>query len=347
MNDLHYMRYALSLSKRGIGQVAPNPSVGCVFVKDGRVLSVGWTGQGGRPHAEAAAIALAKKRNEDLKGATAYVTLEPCSHHGKTPPCAEALIQAGITRAVIATMDPDPRVSGKGIALLEAAGITVETGLLEDEAQKINVGFFSRILHKRPFITLKIATSLDGKIALGNGESKWITSPLSRRRAQLLRHQHDAIMVGKNTVIQDDPRLTSRLQNTISPLRVVLDTQGQLSHDYKIFDTVAETLHLTKKEIKTTENGLLDLTDVMQYLATKGITRLLAEGGAALATHLLKENLVDQLIWFRAPKIIGNDGLAGLGTLNLSALSAAGDFEKIRSLNLGNDLMEIYEKPLT
>ena len=340
------MKYALSLAKRGIGQVAPNPAVGCVLVKNEQIISIGWTGEGGRPHAEAIAIDLAKQKNKTLDGATAYVTLEPCSHHGQTPPCAEALIQAGIKRVVIASVDPDPRVSGRGIKLLKNAGIIVEVGLLERETQELNAGFFSKILKNKPFVTLKIATSLDGKIALGNGKSKWITSALSRRHAHFLRYQNDAIMVGKNTVIQDDPLLTSRLINTSSLTRVVLDTNGTLlnSKDYKIFDGSAETLHITKNEVDITWKGTLDLEKVLNHLAKKGITRLLVEGGAILATNLLKQNLVDQLIWFRASKIIGNDGLAGFGEFDLSEISTIQKFNKIKIRSLGSDLMEVYEK---
>jgi diaminohydroxyphosphoribosylaminopyrimidine deaminase/5-amino-6-(5-phosphoribosylamino)uracil reductase len=226
------MRAALALARRGLGRVAPNPAVGCVLVKDGRVVGRGWTQAGGRPHAETEALARA---GEAARGATAYVTLEPCSHHGKTPPCAESLIAAGISRSVVALEDPDPRVSGSGLTLLREAGIAVDTGLLAEAAAEVNAGYLMRTRTGRPLVTLKLATTLDGRIATRAGESRWITGPLARARAHLLRAESDAVLVGSGTAVTDNPRLDVRLPGLEgrSPLRVLLDGRLRLplTHD--------------------------------------------------------------------------------------------------------------------
>ena len=203
--DKDFMDVALSLAARNLGDTWPNPTVGCVLVKDGHVIGRGWTGSGGRPHAETEALGRA---GAAAKGATAYVTLEPCSHHGKTPPCADALIEAGISRVVVATTDPDSRVSGRGIAKLKAAGVIVEVGLSKGEADRLNAGHFLRAKHNRPFFALKVAASLHGRIALANGDSKWITAPPARRAVQALRARFDAILIGSGTALADDPLLT-------------------------------------------------------------------------------------------------------------------------------------------
>src|SRR5215475_2950035 len=227
-DDAGHMAAALDLARRGLGRVWPNPAVGCVLVRQGRVVGRGWTQPGGRPHAETEAL---HRAGAAAKGATAYVTLEPCSHHGRTPPCADALIAAGIARAVVAMEDPDPRVSGAGLARLREAGIKVDLGLGESEAGEINAGFFLRIRERRPLITLKLAMTLDGRIATRSGESRWITGEAARARAHLLRAQHDAVMVGSGTVLADDPLLNVRLPGLgrQSPLRIVLDGRMRLS----------------------------------------------------------------------------------------------------------------------
>src|SRR5437764_12238002 len=218
------MRAALGLALRGLGNVWPNPAVGCVIVKEGRVVGRGWTQPGGRPHAETEALARA---GEATRGATAYVTLEPCCHWGRTPPCTDALIAAGVRRVVVALEDPDPRVAGEGVRRLGAAGLHVDIGLGETEAAEINAGFFCRLRNGRPLVTLKLATSLDGRIATRRGESQWITGPPARERAHALRAGHDAIMVGTGTVLADDPQRTCRLPGLAhrSPVRVVIDRQ--------------------------------------------------------------------------------------------------------------------------
>ncbi|MBX6375722.1 MAG: bifunctional diaminohydroxyphosphoribosylaminopyrimidine deaminase/5-amino-6-(5-phosphoribosylamino)uracil reductase RibD, partial [Acetobacteraceae bacterium] len=219
------MRAALALARRGLGNAWPNPAVGCVLVRDGRVVGRGWTQPGGRPHAETEALRRAGP--EGARGATAYVTLEPCSHHGRTPPCCDALIAAGVARVVVALQDPDSRVNGRGIARLRAAGIAVETGLCEAEARAINAGFIRRIHLGLPLVTLKLATTLDGRIATATGESRWITGPEARREAHALRARHDAVLVGSGTVLADDPDLTCRLPGMAKTpvLRVVADSR--------------------------------------------------------------------------------------------------------------------------
>src|SRR5579872_5958594 len=222
MTDLRHMKTALALARRGLGLVWPNPSVGCVIVMEGRVIGRGWTRPGGRPHGETEALSQA---GEAARGATAYVSLEPCCHWGKTPPCTDALVAAGITRVVVPIEDPDPRVQGQGVARLKAAGIKVDVGLCAAEAAEVNAGFFLRMKEGRPLLTLKLATSRDGRIATRGQESQWITGPLSRARAHLLRATHDAVMVGSNTVLVDDPLLTCRLPGLEerSPVRIVVD----------------------------------------------------------------------------------------------------------------------------
>ena len=219
-DDLLHMRAALALARRGLGNAWPNPAVGCVLVKEGRVIGRGWTQPGGRPHAETEAL---RRAGDAARGATAYVTLEPCSHHGRTPPCCEALAEAGIARVVMAMRDPDPRVNGRGLAMLRGAGIAVEEGLLEAEARALNAGFFRRIQAGMPVVTLKLASTLDGRIATASGESRWITGAAARREVHALRARHDAILVGSGTVLADDPDLTCRIpgMERVPMLRVV------------------------------------------------------------------------------------------------------------------------------
>jgi diaminohydroxyphosphoribosylaminopyrimidine deaminase/5-amino-6-(5-phosphoribosylamino)uracil reductase len=357
------MDAALSLARRGLGRVWPNPAVGCVLVaRDGRgsrVVGRGWTQPGGRPHAETEALARA---GELARGATAYVTLEPCSHHGKTPPCAEALIAAGIQRAVIAIEDPDPRVSGRGLAVLRAAGIDATVGAGAAEAREINAGFLSRITKGRPMVALKLATTLDGRIALANGASRWITGPEARRRAHLLRTSHDAILVGTGTVAADDPQLTCRLAGLEdrSPVRVVLDRSLGLSSDARVFDGAAPTwlIHgpgvdasradaLRQKSIELQEiamglDGKLDLAALFARLGERGLTRVLVESGGKLAAAMLQAGLVDRLYWFRAGAVIGGDGQAAIGDLGLQDLDRIGRFTLRERLACGQDTMEIW-----
>ncbi len=318
--DLGSMRTALALARRGLGTVWPNPAVGCVIVKTGRVVGRGWTQPGGRPHGETEAL---RRAGEAARGATAYVSLEPCCHWGQTPPCADALIDAGVKRVLVAIEDPDPRVAGAGLHRLRAAGIAVETGLCAEEAAEINAGFLTRLRLGRPFVTLKLATSLDGHNAIASGESQWITGPPARERAHMMRATHDAIMVGTGTVLADDPQLTCRLPGLDhrSPVRVVIDRHlripptAQLITEARRVPTWLITLPTSDPtrrrafldsgvsliDLDADREGHIDLAAALQVLGERGITRLLVEGGAQLAAALLRCRLVDRLAWVHAP----------------------------------------------
>lgn len=351
------MRLALALAARGLGQVWPNPAVGCVIVRDGRVLGRGWTQPTGRPHAEPVALTQA---GDAARGATAFVTLEPCAHTGKTPPCATALIGAGIARLVCATTDPDPRVSGKGIAMLRDAGITVDQGVLEPEARLLNAGFLKRVETGLPHLTLKLATSVDGRIATANGNSKWITNAASREYVHHLRACHDAILVGSGTALADDPDLRVRLagQSHRSPVRIILDTNGRLSTDSRLIKTAHETPvwlchdsekacdHLAANGVSLigcrTTRGRLDLRDVLKSLAARGITRVFCEGGGTLAAGLINAGLVDELITFQAGVLLGGDGIPATGDLNLNSVAEATRFTRIETRSFGDDTMSIW-----
>ena len=357
------MRAALALARRGLGRVAPNPAVGCVLVKNGRVVGRGWTQPGGRPHAETEAL---DRAGDQAGGATAYVTLEPCAHHGETPPCAEALAAAGVARCVVALGDPDPRVAGQGLARLREAGIEVVEGLLAEEAAEINAGFLTRLRDGRPLVTLKLATTLDGRIATKAGESRWITGEPARAQGHLLRASHDAVMVGGGTALADDPRLDVRLPGLEerAPLRVVLDGSLRLptSHDLVARAGAQPTLLFTRAghpperlqaleaagvevvEVSADEDGLLSVAEVLQALGRRGLTRLLVEGGGRLAASLLRADRVDRLVWFRAPTVIGGDGLAAVGGFGLEHLADLSRFHRISVLPLGADLVETYAR---
>ncbi|HEY5239201.1 MAG TPA: bifunctional diaminohydroxyphosphoribosylaminopyrimidine deaminase/5-amino-6-(5-phosphoribosylamino)uracil reductase RibD [Rhizomicrobium sp.] len=341
------MHHALTLAGRVLGQVAPNPAVGCVIVRDGVIVGRGLTQRGGRPHAETMALAQA---GEAARGATAYVTLEPCAHHGQTPPCADVLIEAGVVRVVAAVEDPDPRVSGKGFAMLRAANIEVTTDVLKEEAAELNAGFFLRILEGRPLVTLKIAESADGFIAKPSGESKWITGKEARRFAHLLRARHDAILVGIGTVLADDPELTCRLPGLEdrSPVRVVLDSGLRLSPASKLAQTARHipTLVFTVSDcgdelkelgveiVKIVGNGRPDARAVLSALAKRGITRLLVEGGAAVHAAFLEQGLADRLEIFCAPVQLG-DGIP-------NALNPKAGFVHTAQRRFGPDTLESY-----
>jgi len=357
------MHAALALARRGLGNVWPNPAVGCVVVNAGRIVGRGWTQPGGRPHAETEALARAGTL---ARGATAFVSLEPCSHHGRTPPCADALIAAGIARVAAAVEDPDARVSGAGIAQLEAAGIAVETGLCAAAAEELNAGFFCRVRHGRPLVTVKLATSLDGRIATARGESRWITGPAARERAHLLRATHDAVLVGTGTALADDPQLTCRLGGLEqrSPVRIVVDRALRLPATLRMFATArdvptwvatlasadpARRAALAAQGVNVIETavdatGRVDLAALLQRLGDEGQTRLLVEGGGALAASLLRAGLVDRLVWMRAPLAIGGDGLPAIAALGLDDLAGAPRFELTASEIVGGDLVESYRR---
>jgi diaminohydroxyphosphoribosylaminopyrimidine deaminase/5-amino-6-(5-phosphoribosylamino)uracil reductase len=359
LNDDRFMALALSLARRGLGRVWPNPAVGCVIVNQGNIVGRGWTQDGGRPHAETEAL---RRAGNAAHGATAYVSLEPCAHHGKTPPCAEALIAAGVTRVVSALEDPDPRVAGKGHALLLAANIAVHVGTRADEARAANQGFLSRITRGRPAVTLKLATTLDGKIAMPDGASRWITGERARAHVHLLRAQYDAVMIGAGTATADDPQLTSRLPG-LKPnrlVRIVVDTNARLSPASKLASTAHEqpVWLLTAPNVKApatlagkavellpvpaTENGI-DLSAALKLLGDRGLTRVFVEGGATLAASLVKADLVDNLLWYRAPAIMG-EGVSALGSLSLGDLAALPRFKREETIRLGDDVLESYAR---
>ncbi len=360
-HDLPAMRAALALARRGLGLVWPNPAVGCVIVKDGRVVGRGWTQPGGRPHAETEALARAGGL---AHGATAYVTLEPCCHWGRTPPCADALIAAGIGRVVAAIQDPDPRVAGGGLARLRAAGIAVESGLCAAEAAEINAGFVQRVRFGRPLVTLKLATSLDGRIATASGESRWITGPPARERAHQLRATHDAILVGTGTALADDPELTCRLPGLghRSPVRIVLDRELRIPLAARLFagvrqvpswvvtlpraDPVRQQLLLDAGIVvipaDPDADGRIALPGVLGLLGERGLTRLLVEGGGRLAASLLRAGLVDRLVWLHAPLLLGGDGVPAIAALGLDRLAAAPGFERLSTETVGTDLLSTF-----
>ena len=354
--DARFMALALALGRRGMGRTWPNPAVGCVIVQEGIVVGRGWTADGGRPHAEPRALAQAGAR---ARGATAYVTLEPCAHHGQTPPCAEALIAAGVARVVVATTDPDPRVAGRGLALLRDSGVALTTGVMQAEADADHAGFFSRIRAGRPLVTLKLATTLDGRIATRTGDSRWITGPLARRHVHALRLRHDAVMVGAGTVRADDPMLDVRGFGPVRhPVRVVLSAALDLPRAGRLWDSAGAPplwlCHGPEAEAGAwtgqgalslpvpLTDGALDLPATLATLGAQGLTRVLCEGGGTLAAGLLRAGLVDRLVLFTGGAAIGADGRAGLGPMGVSALADAPRFTLAQVTPVGGDVMQVW-----
>lgn len=361
--DEAFMAAALALARRSLGEVWPNPAVGCVLVRNGVVVGRGWTQRGGRPHAETEAL---RRAGAAARGATAYITLEPCAHQGVTPPCSEALIEAGIARAVIAAVDPDPRVDGKGIARLRDAGIALETGLREADARGVNRGFFLRLAERRPMFTLKVATTLDGRIATRTGHSRWITGDAARRAGHWLRAAHDAILIGSETAVTDDPGLGCRLPglDSRSPVRVVadgrlrLDTSAALVRDAGTVPTWVMTLASGGQQrrealaaagaavidVMADDAGHPDARAMASELASRGLTRVLIEGGGTLAASFLAAGLVDEVAWFHAPRIIGGDGRAAAAAMAIDSVAAAPLFSRQAVNEVGGDLMELYSR---
>lgn len=350
-DDFRLMARALQVAERGLWTTSPNPRVGCVVVRDGQIVGEGWHEKAGEPHAEVHALRAAGNK---AKGATAYVTLEPCSHYGRTPPCAEALIAAGVSRVVAAMTDPNPLVSGKGLALLQAAGIETASGLLENEARELNIGFVSRMTRGRPWLRLKAAASLDGKTALNNGVSQWITGPDARRDGHAWRARACAILTGIGTVRDDDPSLTVRdVATTRQPLRVVVDSRLEILPTARILQGEpvlivgaienAEKMALLRStgnfvEILNNGAGKVDLKALLELLAQRGINEVHAEAGFKLNGSLLREGLVDELLLYLAPCLIGHDAS---GLFNLPELTSLDGKQrlKIRDLRqLGEDI---------
>ena len=359
--DRRFMAIALGLARRGLGNVWPNPAVGCVLAREGRIVGRGWTQPGGRPHAETEALGRA---GAAARGATAYVSLEPCSHHGRTPPCADALIAAGIDRAVVAVEDLDPRIAGRGIARLEGAGIAVTLDVCREQGAELNAGFFMRIREGRPLVTWKTATTLDGKIATKSGESQWITGEAARARAHLLRASHDAVAIGIGTALADDPELTCRLPGLepASPVRVLIDGRLRLPLTSRLVATAeaVPTWLITRSdapeerrdallragvEVILVEPGVGDRPDLrrgLQELGKRGITRLLVEGGGQLAAALLRDGLVDRIAWFRGPRVLGGDGLPAAAAFGVDRIADSPAFARTSLGEWGVDTLETF-----
>lgn len=361
-DDRRWMAHALSLGRRGQGRVWPNPAVGCVIVKDGRVVGRGWTQPGGRPHAETEALAQA---GAQARGATVFVTLEPCAHHGQTPPCADALVAAGVARVVAACQDPNPCVDGGGFARLRKAGIAVEAGVLEAQARRDHAGFIQRITTGAPCVTLKLANTLDGRIATATGESQWITGPAARRDVHALRARHDAVMVGAGTARADDPTLNVRgLGLRHQPVRVVLSRRldvpkaGRLAETAGVqplwlchgADAAPEDLAFWRAAgaellaCPTGAAGQLEPKGVMQVLGAQGLTSIFCEGGGALAASLLGAELVDQLITYSAGLALGAEGTPAIGAMGIAALAEAPRFELSDAHRLSPDMRLVWTR---
>jgi diaminohydroxyphosphoribosylaminopyrimidine deaminase/5-amino-6-(5-phosphoribosylamino)uracil reductase len=352
--DQRHMARALALAEHGLFGTTPNPRVGCVLVGDGEVLAEGWHARAGGPHAEAAAIAEANARGVNLRGATAYVTLEPCNHQGRTPPCAHALIEAGVTRVVIAMADPNPTAAG-GIQALREAGITVECGLLQAEAEALNPGFISRVTRQRPWVRMKIAASLDGRTALADGRSQWITGAAARQDGHQWRARACAILTGIGTVRDDDPQLNVRdIDTPRQPLRVVIDSRLETPLQARILqgsktlllsaidDPAREAAYAVRgvevERVPSNAQGKTDLPLVLEALARRGINELHVEAGAKLNGSLLREGCVDELLIYLAPSVIGDTGLGMFALPPLAELAAQQRLQFTDVRQIGDDL---------
>jgi diaminohydroxyphosphoribosylaminopyrimidine deaminase/5-amino-6-(5-phosphoribosylamino)uracil reductase len=359
------MAAALRLGRRNLGATSPNPAVGAIIVRSGddggaHVVGRGWTAPGGRPHAETMALAEA---GEAARGATVYVTLEPCAHHGGTPPCAEALVAAGVGRVVSAITDPDPRVAGRGHAVLEAAGIAVTTGVMERQARLAHAGHISRVTKGRPWVTLKLAVSADGMIGRREGERMIISGRAAFDLVQAMRVESDAAMIGIGTVRSDDPRLTVRQPGLAarSPVRVILDSAAEIPLSSRLVETAREVplwivarddapadrvaaLQAAGAEVISVRGGSggTDLGEALSRLAERGITRVLAEGGAKVASTLVTQGLADEVILFRAPVVVGPDGVRALAGNALSAIERSPRYQTLDDIAVGDDRMRHY-----
>jgi diaminohydroxyphosphoribosylaminopyrimidine deaminase / 5-amino-6-(5-phosphoribosylamino)uracil reductase len=360
--DQRFMALALTLGRRGLGRTWPNPAVGAVIVKDGVIVGRGWTQSGGRPHAEVEAL---RRAGEAARGATLYVTLEPCSHHGKSPPCADAIVGAGLARVVSAIEDPNPEVAGQGHARLRSAGIVVDVGTGADEARRDHAGHIRRMRDGRPHVMLKLAISADGKVGAAGRTRVAITGAQVRDRVHLLRAQSDAIMVGIGTALADDPLLTCRLpgMEKDSPVRIVLDTSLRLPPASRLVQTAralpvwvvtganapraAEEVLAADGVVvlRAPERGDgLDLMEVLKLIAMRGISRLMIEGGPTLAAAFVAAELVDEAVLFHSPTIVGPDGIDALDGLPLGALTRSGLLRHLATEPIGADRCEVFER---
>jgi diaminohydroxyphosphoribosylaminopyrimidine deaminase/5-amino-6-(5-phosphoribosylamino)uracil reductase len=352
--DLKYMKRALALARKGIGRTAPNPAVGCVIVKDGAVVGEGWHRKAGTPHAEIHALEMA---GAGARGADVYVTLEPCCHTGATPPCSEALIKSGVKRVVAGMHDPNPRVNGGGLAALKKAGIATSSGLLEEACRAINLPFCKHVTTGLPYVTYKCAMTLDGKIASSTGESRWISCEESRRYVHRMRSRCDAVMVGVDTVIADNPQLTVRHVRGRNPLRVIVDSHlrtpesvtvlsGQLPSRTIIATTESDPrVHLRYLNHGATvlvcqsREGRVSMEDLLQRLGGMGIQSILLEGGSRLAGTMLQQGLIDECVFFYAPKVIGSDGFSPFAITSINDMAQALAFTNLEVRRIGSDII--------
>ena len=359
-NDKAFMEKALELARGQLGQVWPNPAVGCVLVKNGVIIAEGVTQDGGRPHGEQVALELAgsEANGAAAKDATAYVSLEPCAHVGKTPSCAKLLVEAGVKRVVYACGDPDARTAGQGGDILRVAGIDVATGLMEDEAQELNQGFFLKVQQNRPMVSLKLATSNDGKIADPSSASQWVTGEEARNKGHEIRARHDAILVGIGTVLADDPMLDCRLAGyeQHSPVRIVLDSKWRTPLSSKLVQSAgsiplwivgqgqppAELMVLGVKCISIADKK--DMGELLKLLAAEGITRLLVEGGAKVNASFVASGFVDHVAWFKAPHDIGAGGLGAIAGMEIEDFLKEAKFNSINSEKIGKDTLVNFSR---
>ncbi|MBI5875368.1 MAG: bifunctional diaminohydroxyphosphoribosylaminopyrimidine deaminase/5-amino-6-(5-phosphoribosylamino)uracil reductase RibD [Deltaproteobacteria bacterium] len=353
-----FMGIALTLAKRGIGKTSPNPAVGAVIVKSAKIIGSGYHKKAGLAHAELNAL---KQAGANAKNADMYVTLEPCNHFGKTPPCTDAVIKAGIKKVFIGMKDPNPLVAGKGIRRLRDAGIYAEAGILENECKAINETYIKYITAKTPFVTLKLAATLDGKIATAAGESKWITGEDARKAAHQMRAEADAVMVGIGTVLKDNPELTTRLVTGKDPVRIVVDSKLSIPLNAKVLKlgkdgVIIATVRSQGSEVRSqkikqlkakgaeilalsSKNGMVDLKALMKELAKREITSLIVEGGSTLAASAIKQGVVDKVSIFLAPKLLGKEGLPMIGGLGIKRLKDAVSLSRLKCKRLGDDIL--------
>lgn len=352
--DIKYMRRALALARKGIGRTTPNPAVGCVIVKEGRIVGEGWHRKAGTPHAEVHALAMA---GTAARGADAYVTLEPCCHTGLTPPCTDALIRAGVGRVIAGMADPNPRVNGGGLEALQRAGIETVSGVLEEECRAINRPFIKHVTTGRPFVTYKCAMTLDGKIATVTGDSRWISSDESRTYVHRLRSRCDAVMVGVDTIIADNPQLTVRHVRGRNPLRIIVDSTlrtpasvGVLSGPLARMTIIATTEsnpRVHRRYLKSgatvlvcrPREGRVDLADLLDQLGQRGVQSVLLEGGSRLAGEALSQGLIDECVFFYAPKMIGSDGFSPFAISGMTAMAQALPFADLKVQRMGSDIL--------
>jgi diaminohydroxyphosphoribosylaminopyrimidine deaminase/5-amino-6-(5-phosphoribosylamino)uracil reductase len=351
--DNRYMRMALSLALKGAGRTSPNPMVGAILARGGRTIATGYHRRAGTDHAEIVAL---KRAGARARGATLYLNLEPCSHFGRTPPCADAVIRAGVKRVVVGSADPNPVVSGRGIRKLRQAGIQVEVGLLREECRRLNEAFCKYVTRRLPFVVLKIAASMDGKIATSSGDSRWITGPSARRYVHEMRNQIDAVMVGIGTVLADNPRLTCRIAGGRDPCRIILDRRLRIPLTARVLHERGKTVIVAGSRARTKKlealeklgaevwrlplrAGAVPFASVLREMGKREIVSVMIEGGAATAARALAEKAVDKISFFYAPKIVGGDGMGMIDALGVARMSQAREIKNLDVEKIGDDLL--------